>query len=56
LLKVFIYLFMCHSEEKTTKDIRVWGLRRAPGSGPEGAGAVPPKQQYGKVHKGFGSL
>jgi hypothetical protein len=31
-LKVFIYLFMCHSEEKTTKDIRVWGLRRAPGS------------------------
>jgi hypothetical protein len=44
-LKVFIYLFMCHSEEKTTKDIRVWGLRRAPGSGPEGAGAIPPKQR-----------
>jgi len=32
---------------------RVWVLRRAPGSGPEGAGAIPPKQ-HRYVHRGLG--
>lgn len=56
LLKVFIYLFMCHSEEKTTKDIRVWVLRRAPGSVARGRRGGSAEATIGKVHKGFGSL
>jgi len=58
LLKVLIHFFLPfgHSEDTAVQDRRVLGLRRAPGSGSPAKGAVPPKQQDGKVHKGFREL
>jgi hypothetical protein len=53
LLKVLIYFCVCHSEN-TEKNTRVWGLRRAPGSGRRAPGrSRRSNDRYGS-HKGLG--